>query len=126
MQVNVPPLSYTILLLQQDPLSLTNVTEDKGFSLSVEGVRSDGDSSKIKARVVPATLIEAFYIQNQSSDCNSSYSINNTNISATILACKGGKLTLNLTSGTSQRLVELEFRGYGIHTSANSSDPNSV
>ena len=91
-KIDAAPLTNTLLLIQQDPMSLTAVTEPRGFSLSAE-VREDGFS---KARPVNATLIEPYPISN-ATDCNNSYSMKNDHIAASLLSCSKGKLVLNVT-----------------------------
>lgn len=110
-QVDAAPLASTLLLIQQDPMGVTNVTEAKGFSLSSEVKKADLEITK--ARMVNSTLVDPYYIRDKK-DCNTSYAINNTRISASLLSCNDGKLRLNVTQAGFTKEVEVELRGYEV------------
>jgi len=73
-QVDAPPLSTTLLLIQKDLIGVMNVTEPKGFSLSAE-VKKDM-MEVTTARPVNSTMILPHEVA-KPNYCNTSYSISN-------------------------------------------------
>ena len=89
-KVDVPPLSYSLLRLEGDPLGGLARVVDTGFGLASE---SEGRRSSRQAKSV---VIEADEILDQARYCNNTQSIGNQFLNLSVEACQGGKLTLKI------------------------------